>query len=56
MVMRNNADRAVSGCSAARMPVFRPATSEYINIYILFITSVVKPFIIYPVDIYFFAR
>ena len=42
MVMRNDADCVVSGCSAARMPVFRPAAPEYINIYILFIMSVVK--------------
>ena len=42
MVMRNIVGCAVSGCSAARMPVFRPAAPEYINIYILFIMSVVK--------------
>lgn len=28
--------------SAARMPVIRPTAPEYINIYILFIISVVK--------------
>ena len=38
MVMRNNADCAVSGCSAARMPVFRPAAPEYI-IYIFYLSS-----------------
>ena len=42
MVMRNNSDCEVSECSASRMPVFRPAAPEYINIYILFIMSVVK--------------
>ena len=42
MVMRNDVDCAVSGCSTAQMPVFRPAAPEYINIYILFIMSVVK--------------
>lgn len=42
MVMRNITDCAMTGCSAARMPVFGPAAPEYINIYILFIMSVVK--------------
>ena len=39
MVMRNNTDCAMTGCSAAQMPGFRPAAQEYINIYILFIMS-----------------
>ena len=42
MVMRNNVDCAMTGCSAAQMSGFRLAAPEYLIIYILFIMSVVK--------------
>ena len=32
----------MTGCSAARMPGFRPAAPEYINIYILFMLIAAK--------------